>query len=163
MWENFSCPTQQEKLAVRQNHSNHHSLLKLLRSLTCLVTVGLHIFLFPGACTSALLKVLNGQQPGQMSWVQVLRQMRSVLNGMGFDVSHLVCFSILLMFVVGVQHIVFGWSHFRIYCLILSFGLLANSATYQVRSVPFNSSDWYLVDYSCSSSMSHPRVVTHKQ
>lgn len=40
-----------------------------------------------GACTSALLQVLykDGHQAEDMSWVQLLRQMRSVLNGMGFD------------------------------------------------------------------------------
>ncbi|CAB9521275.1 Metacaspase-1 [Seminavis robusta] len=40
-----------------------------------------------GACTSALLQVLykDGQDVGDLSWVQLLRQMRSVLNGMGFD------------------------------------------------------------------------------
>ena len=41
-----------------------------------------------GACTSALLQTLyrDGHQAAEMSWVQVLRQMRSVLRGMGFDV-----------------------------------------------------------------------------
>ena len=40
-----------------------------------------------GACTSALLQVLyrDGQAAEDLSWVQVLRQMRSVLNGMGYD------------------------------------------------------------------------------
>ena len=41
-----------------------------------------------GACTSALLQTLyrDGQSTEDMSWVQVLRQMRSVLRNMGFDV-----------------------------------------------------------------------------
>lgn len=40
-----------------------------------------------GACTSAILQVLyrDGQKQEGMSWVDLLRQMRSVLNGMGFD------------------------------------------------------------------------------
>lgn len=40
-----------------------------------------------GACTSALLQVLynNGVAAGELSWVQCLRQMRTALNGMGFD------------------------------------------------------------------------------
>lgn len=39
-----------------------------------------------GACTSAILQVLyrDGQQAPQMSWVECLRRMRSVLNGMGY-------------------------------------------------------------------------------
>jgi hypothetical protein len=45
-----------------------------------------------GACTSALLQVLykDGRQAaGEKSWVSVLREMRSVLRGMGYDVSFL--------------------------------------------------------------------------
>ena len=51
-----------------------------------------------GACTSALLQVLyrDGRQAGDLSWVQVLRQMRSVLNGMGFDVRNVLVFVILI-------------------------------------------------------------------
>jgi len=43
-----------------------------------------------GACTSALLQVLyrDGHQAADMSWVQCLRQMRSVLGSMGFEVSN---------------------------------------------------------------------------
>jgi hypothetical protein len=41
-----------------------------------------------GACTSALLQTLyrDGKATEPMSWVQALRQMRSVLRNMGFDV-----------------------------------------------------------------------------
>jgi metacaspase-1 len=40
-----------------------------------------------GACTSALLKVLyrDEQVAGDLTWVQLLRQMRTELLGMGFD------------------------------------------------------------------------------
>lgn len=42
-----------------------------------------------GACTSALLQVMHNQHdnPGgvELTWVSLLRQMRTVLNGMGYD------------------------------------------------------------------------------
>jgi metacaspase-1 len=40
-----------------------------------------------GACTSALLQVLykDGHTTGQKSWVQLLREMRTVLLQMGYD------------------------------------------------------------------------------
>ena len=38
-----------------------------------------------GACTSAILKVLYAHGSGSLSWVELLRKMRSELNGMGFD------------------------------------------------------------------------------
>lgn len=37
-----------------------------------------------GACTSTLLKVLN-EYPGQMSWLELLQQMRNVLDQKGYD------------------------------------------------------------------------------
>jgi len=38
-----------------------------------------------GACTSALLKVLNENQGREMSWIDLLHRMRSVLKQKGFD------------------------------------------------------------------------------
>jgi hypothetical protein len=40
-----------------------------------------------GACTSALLKVLynHGHVAAPMSWVELLRRLRSTLNQMGYD------------------------------------------------------------------------------
>ena len=38
-----------------------------------------------GACTSTLLKVLNENQGQQMSWIDLLHRMRSVLKQKGFD------------------------------------------------------------------------------
>lgn len=38
-----------------------------------------------GACTSSLLKVLNENQGRQMSWIDLLHRMRSVLKSKGFD------------------------------------------------------------------------------
>ena len=37
-----------------------------------------------GACTSTLLKVIN-ENPGPMSWLQLLQRMRDVLRQKGFD------------------------------------------------------------------------------
>lgn len=37
-----------------------------------------------GACTSTLLKVLN-ENPGPMSWLELLQKMREVLLEKGFD------------------------------------------------------------------------------
>jgi len=38
-----------------------------------------------GACTSALLKVLNENQGRSMSWIDLLHRMRSILKSKGFD------------------------------------------------------------------------------
>lgn len=38
-----------------------------------------------GACTSTLLKVLNENKGRQMSWIDLLKRMRSVLKQKGFD------------------------------------------------------------------------------
>lgn len=38
-----------------------------------------------GACTSALLKVLNENRGEKMSWIEVLHRMRSILKHKGFD------------------------------------------------------------------------------
>mmetsp|Transcript_47918 Transcript_47918/g.48796 ORF Transcript_47918/g.48796 Transcript_47918/m.48796 type:complete len:135 (+) Transcript_47918:67-471(+) len=38
-----------------------------------------------GACTSALLKVVNENQGRQMSWIDLLHRMRNVLKDKGFD------------------------------------------------------------------------------
>jgi len=38
-----------------------------------------------GACTSALLKVVNENQGRQMSWIDLLHRMRTVLKDKGFD------------------------------------------------------------------------------
>lgn len=51
-----------------------------------------------GACTSALLQVLyrDGHEAGAMSWVEALRKMRVVLNGMGFNVRAFLCLCVCL-------------------------------------------------------------------
>ena len=38
-----------------------------------------------GACTSTLLKVLNENRGQPLSWIELLRRMRSVLKHKGFD------------------------------------------------------------------------------
>lgn len=38
-----------------------------------------------GACTSALLKVLNDNKGQPLSWIDLLHQMRSILQQKGFD------------------------------------------------------------------------------
>jgi hypothetical protein len=38
-----------------------------------------------GACTSALLKVINENRGNPMSWIDLLQRMRSVLKHKGFD------------------------------------------------------------------------------
>ena len=151
-WENFSCPIQQEKLGVRQ--TSLYLLIYFARAvaeISALACFGYllfdapHFLQIPGACTSALLQVLyrDGHQAGDMSWVQVLRQMRGVLNGMGFDVSHLFC---TLLFVVVFQHIVLIVLTFLSIAVSFVFGLLANPTTYQVRYIDGSFSlDWYLV------------------
>lgn len=46
-----------------------------------------------GACTSSLLKVLNENQGGSMSWIELLQRMRSVLKSKGFDQVPQLCSS----------------------------------------------------------------------